>query len=132
MRSCLDATAASATLRPVDPTDGIVCRYAEHAAAHGRATEEALDAELINRHADEVADCYRALRHHGVEAQRKLLPLLGSDDPWVVAWAGAHALDFAPDEGEPVLSELARDDSLAGLSALTTLSSWRGGTLHFP
>jgi hypothetical protein len=109
-----------------------VCLQAAAVSARLSIPEQAADAELINRHADEVAECYRALRHHGIEAQRKLLPLLSSGDPWVVAWAGAHALDFAPDKGERALAVLARDDSLAGRIALTTLSSWRGGTLHFP
>ena len=78
-----------------------------------------------------VAATYRRLRGSG--EQRQLLPLLNHDDPAVVAWAGAHALEFAPLEGERALTALAeRDGGVIGFGAEMTLAEWRRGNLRFP
>lgn len=45
----------------------------------------------------------------------------------------AHALDFAPEKGEPVLESLAGvQGSLIGFDAEMTLKEWRKGELRFP
>src|SRR5687767_13368223 len=76
----------------------------EHAAAeHGRALLAA-NRQATNRAYDRVAAAYRELRSRA--ATHQLLPLLKSADPNVRAWAAAHALEFAPEQGEPVLREL--------------------------
>jgi hypothetical protein len=45
----------------------------------------------------------------------------------------AHALDFAPEQGEAVLSALSEQyDGVAGFNAEMTLDVWRQGELRFP
>jgi hypothetical protein len=45
----------------------------------------------------------------------------------------AHAMDFAPAEGEPELTELAEsEDSGLGFGAKTIRGEWRKGRLRFP
>lgn len=109
-------------------TDELVGRYAEAAHRHGEATAEA--GRPANADADEIAAIYRELRRR--DRQRILLPLLDSQDAGVRAWAGAHALEFAPDEGEPVLAQLAEGAGLIAFGAKMTLREWRAGRLKFP
>jgi hypothetical protein len=110
----------------------LVNRYSESAAAHGRATE-AGDHKTANAAHEVLATVYRELRRRGVEAQRALLPLLEHNDIGVRGWAGAHALEFAPSEGESALTALAEvPRSLISFSAKMTLRQWREGTLRFP
>jgi hypothetical protein len=112
--------------------DPLLRAYAEAASEHGEATA-AGDSSRANEAHDVIAAIYRDLRELGIGAQRRLLPLLDHPDAWVVAWSGAHALEFAPEEGERALTELARRErSLAGFTAETTLSVWRDGKLTFP
>jgi hypothetical protein len=112
--------------------DEIVSRYIEAAAAHGEATERG-DSEAANKSADQVASAYKILREHGQKAQHKLLPLLNDPNMGVRLWAGSHALDFAPAEGERVLLSLQnQQSSLLGFSASMTLAQWRQGKLKFP
>jgi hypothetical protein len=112
-----------------DPLHPLVHQYAEAASAHKEATA-AGDSKRANQAHDVVAAIYRRLREQG--EQRQLLPLLSHDDAAVVAWAGAHALEFAPEEGERALAELAQRDGLIGFGARMTLSEWRAGKLTFP
>jgi hypothetical protein len=82
---------------------------------------------------DIVAKVYTELRARGRDAQMALLPLLEDLEPGVRAWAAAHALEFAPDRGEPVLRALEQNPK--GLTAVTAkyaLKQWREGTLRFP
>jgi len=111
--------------------DELVSAYAEAAAIHGRASGEG-DHRLANEQHDVVTDVYRELRVRGHEAQRALLALLDHPDRSVRSWAGAHALEFAPDDGERTLTELAAGSDLVGFNAEMTLESWRQGTLQFP
>ena len=84
-----------------------------------------------NKAHDVVAAIYRELREQGTE--RALLPLLRHPDPAVVVWAGSHALEFAPRNGERALEDLARQDhGIVGFAALQTLAVWREGRLSFP
>jgi hypothetical protein len=102
----------------------------EAASAHGHATAFG-DSKRANRAHDVIAATYRSLRARG--EQRQLLALLSHEDPAVVAWAGTHALEFAPVEGEQALTALAeRDQSLIGFGAEITLEEWRRGKLTFP
>ena len=108
-------------------TDELVARYAEAAHRHGEATAEA--GRPANPEADEIATIYRELRRR--QKETVLLALLDSQDAGVRAWAGAHALEFAPDEGEPVLARLAEDEGLIAFGAKITLREWRAGRLQF-
>jgi hypothetical protein len=113
-------------------TESLLQEYVREAARHGEATEGA-DKRSANAAADAVAAIYRELRRRGPEAQSTLLVLLDHPDPGVRSWAGAHALEFAPDEGLPVLEQLARENKgLIGFGAETTIEVWRSGELVFP
>ncbi len=110
----------------------LVKRYAESAAAHGRASETG-DHKAANAAHDVLAGVYRELRRRGVDAQQALLPLLEDPELGVRGWAGAHALEFAPTEGERALSRIAEiPKSLVSFSAKMTLRQWREGKLRFP
>jgi hypothetical protein len=90
--------------------DGESCSGAQHGratgellpgrSAHGQATLDG-DLDVANENADRIAAIYRELRRRGAESV--LLTLLNSRDEGVLAWAAAHALEFAPERGEPVL-----------------------------
>ena len=113
-----------------DSLEAVIHEYMEAASAHGEATAVG-DSAMANHAHDVLAAVYRRVREDG--AQRRLLPLLKHSYPAVVVWAGAHALEFAPDEGERVLADLARRDrSVIGFTAMMTLSEWRDGNLSFP
>jgi hypothetical protein len=98
-------------------------------AAHDH--RQATDAEAGNKAAHLVALIYRELRKRGLAAQSLLLPLLDAPDFGVRGWAGAHALEFAPEKGEPVLEALSNEPRSLGFSARMTLKVWREGTLKF-
>jgi hypothetical protein len=82
--------------------------------------------------AETIAACYRELRGGGSRSLTALLTVLDDDDVGARLWAGAHALEFAPDLGEPVLIELAAGDSLAAFNARMALRQWRDSQLTFP
>lgn len=105
--------------------------YAEAAAAHGAASAKG-DYRKANPQHDSLAVIYRELRARGSEAQRSLLGLLDHPDEAVRGWAASHALDFAPDEGEPVLEALTTSAGIWKLTSEMTLKEWRKGTLSFP
>ncbi|WP_257463328.1 DUF2019 domain-containing protein [Archangium lipolyticum] len=82
-----------------------------------------------NRMFDLLVAIDRELRARGLEAQRQLLKLLDDPDPGTRCWAAASVLEFAPSEGERVLTELAKPpNGLVGFSAERTLKQWRAGT----
>lgn len=104
-------------------TDELVRRYEAAAIQHGRGTLEGTPKET-NRAADTIAVVYRELRRRGGQAREAILPLLLSDDPSVRGWAGAHALEFAPEQGRAILETLANETGLIGFSANITLQVW--------
>jgi hypothetical protein len=82
-----------------------------------------------NRMFDLLVAIRRELRTRGMEAQRQLLGLLDDPDPGTRCWAAVSVLEFAPTEGERILTELAKlPDSLVGFSAEWTLEQWKAGT----
>jgi len=109
----------------------LVATYRAAAVSHGIATANG-DYRSANRHHDMIAGIYRELRRRGDEARKDLLPLLNDMNPHVRAWAAAHALEFAPDHGEPVLRRLASAGGIVGLNAEMTLNEWSNGSLKFP
>ena len=112
--------------------DRIVEIFAAAAAHHRHATEHG-DSGGAKRAFDDVAAAYRELRIRGPEAQSALLPLLADDDPAVRLAAGTHALEFAPEEGEPVLMKLVEEDETSvAFDAELTLQVWRDGELRLP
>jgi hypothetical protein len=116
--------------QPDPAVDELVERYRTAAAAHDKATERG-DPKRANAHHDVVASVYRELRAGGL--QSRLLVLL--EDPYerVRCWAAAHALEFAPHLGEPVLSALAQHElGIVSFDAEMTPKVWREGQLRFP
>ena len=109
----------------------LLVAYKEAARVHGAATESG-DYRSGNKAAELITAIYSELRQRGESAQRELLPLLNDDDPGVRLWSASHALEFAPLEGEVVLVALLPVGRLLGLSAKTTLTEWKKGTLRFP
>ena len=110
--------------------DALVTAYAQAAAEQGHYSE-AGDRKRANRRTDTIAAIYRELRGRSDDAKEALRPLLYDANEHVRLWAAAHALDFSPSDGEPVLSELTNLRGLAGLNAKMTLREWRQGTLRF-
>jgi Domain of unknown function (DUF2019) len=109
----------------------LVSTYAQAAAVHGRASSEG-DYETANIQHDLIAAVYRQLRERGPGAQAALLDLADAPDPFVRSWAGAHALEFSPSQGEEVLAGVAAEGGLAGFDAEMTLKTWGEGQLRFP
>ena len=110
----------------------LVTRYVDAASRNGSATLRS-DEEEANRAHDELAEIYRELRRRGGDDQAALLGLLDHEDTGVRLWAAAHALEFAPERGEPVLRRTrAEMKNLLGFVAGMTLARWREGALEFP
>ena len=110
----------------------LVKQYREAAVAHDKASFNG-EYKIANRYARTIINIYRELRRRGREAQNSILPLLNDEDLNVRAWAGAHALEFAPEQGEPALLELTKlGPGLHRLTAEVCLEQWRNGTLKFP
>lgn len=109
--------------------DSLIDQYKNAAFLHGLY----YDSNKINEQHAKICAIYQELRRRGGNQQHQLLALL--DDPMasVRCWAAAHALEFSPERGAPVLEELAKSEkSLAGFNAEMTLKEWRKGTLKFP
>lgn len=82
-----------------------------------------------NRMFDLLVAIRRELRTRGMEAQRQLLSLLDDPNPGTRCWVAASVLEFAPDEGERVLTDLSKNaEGLVGFSAEWTLERWKAGT----
>lgn len=83
-----------------------------------------------NRMFEILVAIHRELRARGVEAQRQLLVLLDDPDLGTRCWAATAVMEFAPGEGERVLTDLARNaGGLVGFSAEWALEEWKAGTL---
>lgn len=84
-----------------------------------------------NRMYDLLVAIERELKARGIEAQRQLLKLLDDPDPGTRCWAAGSVLEFAPGEGERVLTDIARHvTGLVGFSAERTLEQWKAGTFN--
>lgn len=111
-------------------------KTAELVDAYRIAATEHRDATLAgnyrraNKAHDRIAAIYAELR--GRDERAALLALLTDSDAHVRGWAAAHALEFAPEQGEPVLAVLAAGSGVAALNASVTLDVWRKGELTFP
>ena len=89
--------------------------------------------KAAHKHSEKVMRIYSELRRRGDDARQALLPLLKDEDPGVRLWAAAHALQFAPNDAEPVLVDLVeRPQGPTATIARYTLQQWRDGTLYFP
>ena len=109
----------------------LLAAYTIAAAKHGQATWDS-DPDAGNEQAAVIEGVYHELRARGRDAQLQLLDLLSNSNASVRLWAGSHALEFAPEQGKPVLEELLDHDGFIGITAEITLEVWRQGTLRFP
>lgn len=106
-------------------------RYASAAIAHSAASTSGRY-RVANSEHDVIQMTYRELRSRGKSVQRALLGLLDHPKEAVRGWAAFHALEFAPEDAEPVLEALSKSPGISGLDAGITLKEWRKGTLKFP
>ena len=111
--------------------ESLVQAYTIAAAKHGQTADDP-NPETSNQQAEVIEGVYHELRERGREAQLHLLDLLDHSNPDVRLWAASHALEFAPDQGEPVLKELMDGGGWAAVTAEITLQVWREGNLVFP
>ena len=111
--------------------DKLIELYERSAAKHAQATERG-DVQGVNMAADRIAAIYHELRRRGAHCQSLLLPLLDSSNAGVRGWAGAHAMEFAPEQGLVVLETLSRQPGWLGFTATMTIKVWREGDLRFP
>jgi len=111
---------------------GLLVEYRDAAAAHGAATEQG-DHEASSRACDAIAEVYGELRRRGTATVQRLIPFLEDEDVGVRFWVASHALEFAPEKGQAVLSEIAQTpNSLIAFSAKMALREWKAGRLKFP
>ncbi|RKI37211.1 DUF2019 domain-containing protein [Corallococcus sp. AB004] len=103
--------------------------YEEGSIAYEQALKAA-DSRSANRAADKISGAYRELRNR--DATSQLLPLLQNENETVRTNVAAHALEFAPEFGEPVLLWVSKRPGRNGLAAEYALKHWREGTLKFP
>ncbi|MFE8595937.1 DUF2019 domain-containing protein [Archangium violaceum] len=86
-----------------------------------------------NRMYDLLVAIEKELKARGIEAQRQMLKLLDDPDPGTRCWAAGSVLEFAPADGERVLTDIAEHvDGLVGFSAERTLEQWKAGTFNPP
>lgn len=114
-----------------DNSESLVVQYKDAAMHHGLATQ-AGDFETANAQYEIIAAVYRELRSRGSKAQIGLLGLFTDRNPDVRLWASTHALEFAPEQAEPILRDLMRSGGLVGFNAEMTLTEWKDGNLIFP
>lgn len=115
----------------VRSVNDLLKEYITAASAQGTATSTG-DYRKANSQHDRVQAIYREFRSRGKSAQHVLLGLLGYPDEAVQCWAACHALEFAPQEAEPVLEKLSSCQSICGFNAEMTLKEWRKGSLKCP
>ena len=110
----------------------LVEMYANAAFEHGLASEMG-NYRKANASYDLISAAFRELRRRGADALELLLPLLVDERISVRVWAGAHALQFRPEQATSVLEEIAAGShGLLGFDADMTLKEWRNGKLSFP
>lgn len=109
--------------------DDLVALYVSAAVAFSRL-HGGIDYRAANKAFDRLAAVYRELRARG--AQKRLRELLDHPDDGVRFAVASHAMEFAPDEGEPILRRMADGSGVRALSAGETLKAWKAGTLRFP
>ncbi|RKH69594.1 hypothetical protein [Corallococcus aberystwythensis] len=110
-------------------SEELVEEYARAAVDYERALNAA-DSRTANRAQDRLTEAYRELRNRA--AASMLLPLLQSEDEIIRSFVATHALEFAPEHGEPVLLWLAGRPGPHRTPAKYALKAWREGTLKFP
>ncbi|MCL2658882.1 MAG: DUF2019 domain-containing protein [Betaproteobacteria bacterium] len=113
-------------------TEVLVSYVAGYAKVCAIATDMG-DSQISNLGIKKRFELHRLLRTRGREAQVLLREMLQDDDPSVRMAAAYPALEFAPEEAERVLEQIAATEQrFVGLNAQMLLQEWRKGTLKFP
>lgn len=89
-----------------DPASHARAEYREAAIAHRTASWEGRY-KVANNAFERLASVVRGLHRRGPEAQNELLALLNDDQLTVRGWAAAPILEFAPEQAEAVLEQIA-------------------------
>ena len=105
--------------------------YTEYAIINCEASAKG-NYKRANKNLEILISIIKELKTRGLEAQCSLLTLLKHNNFNVRLWAATHVLEFAPQEGEKTLTELAGMDGLIGIEAKTTLKEWKLGRLRRP
>jgi Domain of unknown function (DUF2019) len=107
----------------------LIEEYVQAAILYGQALSAA-EHKKANKQHSRVTKVYQKLMSTGTDAQRALLELLEHPEVSVRCWAAAHALNFAPERGETMLSKIAADGPMPlSMTAETVLLGWRSRTL---
>lgn len=113
------------------PAEQLVAMIKTLATERGEALD-ASDPKRANVLYKKLEGVYREIRKRGIDAQRRLLPLLDSQNVYVRLWVATCALEFEPALAVPVLQEIDRNSSpLVGFTAAMVLKEWREGKLQF-
>ena len=111
-------------------TERLVEEVKARSAKRGHAMREG-PAREANRQFDILVAIHQEIRARGLEAQRQLLSLLKDPEPATQCWVAIYALEFAPEEAEPVLEEIRRTQkNFMGSEARGALEKSREGTLR--
>jgi len=112
-------------------TEDLVASFAETASEHGQFMASC-DPKRANAKFDQMARLYGELRRRGGGAQRQLLALMKSDNPYIRLYAATYTLDFEPDQALPVLDEILRtEEGTLKFTARMTLEQWHKGEMRF-
>jgi Domain of unknown function (DUF2019) len=108
-------------------TEELVQRFAVKAVER-EGFMKAHDPRRASARFDQMVKIYDVLKNRGLDAQRKLLPLLQHKDHHVRYSAAARVVEFDADEAIPILEELSLTGApLLRFEAKVTLEQWRKG-----
>ncbi len=106
----------------------LIARFRYAAVLHGEFTETG-DYQKGNAQYKKLSNAFEKLSMLGSVAQTRFLDLLEDEVLSVRVWAAAYALQFAPDQAEATLSEIAQLVGHQATDARYTLIEWRAGRL---
>jgi hypothetical protein len=94
------------------------------------ATSDVSDPKKANKGAEQLRNCYRALRD-SAEGRGCLVDLMDDPEPGVRCWAAAHCLQWQPDVARRVLERLRDSRGPFSFDAEMTLREYDLGRLRF-
>jgi hypothetical protein len=107
----------------------LTARFEQAASLHAQGLEEG-NPKTANKQHDILVTVEEELRRRRAEGRAAILSLMRSKDRGVRLCAAATALNFAPDQAEPVLKEIAGGPpGVTRLTAEVTLEEWRKGNI---
>jgi hypothetical protein len=88
------------------------------------------DPEIANKWHDKMHAAYKKLRETA-EGRAKIMHLMSDPSPHIRAWAGAHCLQWWPEEARAVLEAIRDSDGPESFDAKWTLKEFEEGNLSF-